>query len=320
MNQPLSPEALRTLMLRQLEGHTTPDEARQLSDALRESPEARRDYVALARQHSQLFELAEERKIVVLERPAAFAPQRGNGFSGVSARMAAMLFTGLLLGAVMAGVVFAYTIPARPEPKVIPVAVADAGFEDGAKLSLGEVPAGPGNWQGDICEVVGNTGAVKPHSGAAMLRFVSVSTVPAEQNPKPICSDLWQLVTLPPDHARTVKVRAWFNAETGTRQARFHLYAMAGAGDAATAPALWAARFGESSDILSSGRTMMLVDSDPATWEAAEVTLDVPAEARVLLIGIASYRLPNVRQPAQWLPAQFADDISVSIVETEAAK
>jgi hypothetical protein len=50
------------------------------------------------------------------------------------------------------------------------------------------------------------------------------------------------------------------------------------------------------------------------------VTLDVPAEARVLVVGIAAYRLPNVRQPAQWLPAQYSDDVSVLIVEAEAAK
>ena len=100
MNTPSSPEELRTLMLRQLEGHATPDEARALSAALRESPEARREYVTLARQHTQLFELAEERKVVVLDHAAAFTPQRGGGFSGMGARMAAMLVAGLLLGAV----------------------------------------------------------------------------------------------------------------------------------------------------------------------------------------------------------------------------
>jgi hypothetical protein len=131
---------------------------------------------------------------------------------------------------------------------------------------------------------------------------------------------LWQVLTLPPGNQRRVKVRAWFNADTGTKQARFHLYAMAGAGDAATAPALWGGRFGEASDVLASGRTMKFVDAAPETWEPAEVTLAVPDEARVLLIAIAAYRLPNVRQPAQWLPAQFADDVSVSVVEAEGAK
>ena len=311
MNTPATPAELRPLMLRQLEGHATPDEARALSAALRESPGARGEFAVLARQHTQLFELAAEHKVQGFASSVAGSPHRGGWFGGLAARMAAMLVAGLLLGAVMAGVVLAYTAPARTEVKLLPVPVADAGFEGGATLQLGFVPATPGNWQGDICEIVGPTGAVKPHSGEKMLRFLSVSTVSNEANLKPICSDLWQVVPLAAGPQRTVKVRAWFNADTGAKQARFHLYAMAGAGDAAMSAALWNGRFAESSDILASGRTMKFVDADPETWEPAEVTLEVPAEARMLLIAIAAYRLPNVRQPAQWLPAQFADDVSV---------
>ena len=51
MNTPSSSEELRSLMLRQLEGHATPDEARTLSAALRESPEERRELFNVFRRH-----------------------------------------------------------------------------------------------------------------------------------------------------------------------------------------------------------------------------------------------------------------------------
>lgn len=69
MNTNSSHDELRALMLRHLEGHASADDARALSMALRDSAEARRDYVALARQHAQLFEIAEARKVVVLDQP-----------------------------------------------------------------------------------------------------------------------------------------------------------------------------------------------------------------------------------------------------------
>ncbi|MCI0541231.1 MAG: FecR family protein [Verrucomicrobiales bacterium] len=69
MSANFSHDELRALMLRHLEGGASADEVHALSAVLRESAEARRDYVALARQHAQLFEIAEERKVVVLDQP-----------------------------------------------------------------------------------------------------------------------------------------------------------------------------------------------------------------------------------------------------------
>jgi hypothetical protein len=147
-----------------------------------------------------------------------------------------------------------------------------------------------------------------------MLRFRAASPGGDHEGSKPMASDLWQVVELPGHGPRTVKVRAWFNAETAPRQARFHLMAIAGAGGPATAPVLWAQRYQDSSTALASCRTMVFVDADPATWEPGVATLQIPAEARVLVIGLAAYRLP-VAPPAEWFPAQFADEATVTIEE-----
>jgi hypothetical protein len=321
----MNPTELEALINRHLDGVATEAEVAALSRELEQDEAGRRRYLGLAQLHATLAasesaeplaEVSAASRIVSLPHfawrpPSRFAPRYA---------LAVMLVLGMLLGAAVTGVVLAYTAPARPEPRLTPLPVPDGGFEPGAPLTRGGPPAEVGHWQGDVCEVADATGAVKPHEGAGMLKFISVNPAGDMTDTRPICSDLWQVLALETGRQRTLKVRAWFNADTGAKPARFHLYAMAGAGDEATAPALWAARFGESSDILASGRTLKFVDADPATWEAAEVTLEVPPDARLLVIGIAAYRLPAVRQPAQWLPAQFADAVSVSVVESEAAK
>ena len=127
-----------------------------------------------------------------------------------------------------------------------------------------------------------------------------------------MASDLWQVIALPGSGARTVRIRAWFNADT-EEQARFHIAAVAGDDASASAKDLWEQRYSEGGS-LAFARSMTFVDHDPATWEAGELTLQVPPQARVLVIGIAAYRLPVV--PAnEWFPAQFVDDVSVSVTE-----
>ena len=117
-------------------------------------------------------------------------------------------------------------------------------------------------------------------------------------------------VELPGNGTRTVKIRAWFNADT-KKAACFHVAAVAGAGTSADAKELWEQRHVEGAS-LAFARSMVAVDHDPATWEAGELTLQVPPKARVLVIGIAAYRLP-VESAREWFPAQFVDDVSVII-------
>jgi hypothetical protein len=193
------------------------------------------------------------------------------------------------------------------------VPLVDASFEVALPITKHSVPDRPGYWAADPHEVLARHGKVRPHDGTHMLQFLAASADGDYVGSKWMASDLYQVVELPGSGPRTVKVRAWFNAETA-KQARFHLLAIAGAGDAATAPKLWAQRYADTSDALASCRTMIFVDHDPVTWEPGDVTLEVPAEARVLVIGLAAYRVP-VAPPHEWFPAQFADDVTVTVQE-----
>jgi hypothetical protein len=218
---------------------------------------------------------------------------------------------GLMMGGLAVGAVWAYAAPKQAVVQAVPL--VDASFEAGEPITNRGVPESAGSWSADPHEVVESHGNVRPHDGTRMLRFLAASADGDHVGSKRMASDMYQVVELPGSGPRTVKVRAWFNAET-EKQARFHLLAIAGAGDAVTAPNLWAQRYADSSDALASCRTMIFVDHDPATWETGDVTLEVPAEARVLVIGLAAYRLP-VAPPHEWFPAQFADDVSVTVQE-----
>lgn len=323
----MNPPELETLINRHLDGIASAAEAATLSLELERDEDARRLYLQLARLHATLA--AGEESVGAVPEPRGEREHRGPPVPPRDwlaklwprpARLMAAMLAGLVAGIAGTSVVWACARAARTEPVEMLLPVVDGGFESGAKVPVGPVPAEFHRWQGDLCEVVTTTGRVTPHGGRGMLRFVSVGMVPNEEDTKPICSDLWQVVPLPHGQPGTVKVRIWLNADTSPRQARFHLIAMAGAGDASAVPALWNSRFNEGSETLASGRMMKFVDADPATWEPAEVVLRVPAEARVLVVGIAAYRLPNVRQPAQWLPAQFTDDLTVTFTPDDAAR
>src|SRR5262245_5887582 len=113
MSAELSHDELRALTLRQLEGNASEEEMRRLNAALRESVEARREYVALARQHAQLFELAEERKVVVLDQPR-LEPKMKSRFRWPRLAWAA----GFVLLAGLAAMLWANRTPVEMAPRI----------------------------------------------------------------------------------------------------------------------------------------------------------------------------------------------------------
>lgn len=80
MNPPLEPAELRELMLRHLEGETSPEEAHQLSFALRGSPKTQREFAELLVQLTQLRGLGHEQNMLTLDQ--LDTPQARNWWSG----------------------------------------------------------------------------------------------------------------------------------------------------------------------------------------------------------------------------------------------
>jgi hypothetical protein len=288
------------LILDYLHGRESVDAA-QLNELLRHDAEARTFLRLASATEVRLCELALTDRSTVAVAPRTAAVRWMRAISQMAA--------GVVLGGLAVSAVWAYALPRLPTSRVLPL--VNGGFES-AEAMANSVRQQVGHWAADPCAVVEQQGGVSAREGQHMLQFLAASNTGDYEGSKNMASDMWQVVELPGSGHRTVKVRAWFNAET-SKQARFHIAAVAGDGDVANAPRLWEQRYSEGGS-LAFARSMTFVDHDPATWEAGELTLQVPPQARVLVIGIAAYRLPVI--PAnEWFPAQFVDDVSVSITE-----
>ncbi len=295
------------LIHRHVDGLLSAEESAQLSHLLETDAAARGRYLEIAGLHAALAADETLRLSVPVVRPAQES-------RSVRIRSIRQLAAGVMLGGLAVGTAWAIVQPRalRVAPLAVKAALADAGFEAGAPIPSSSVPSEPGQWTGDPCAIVEATGRVQPREGGRMLKVLSASNTGDFVGSKNMAADLWQVIALPGSGPRSVRVRAWFNADTA-KQARFALAAVAGNDAAASAKELWDQRYNESAP-LPFARTTMPVDHDPATWEAGELTLQVPPHARVLVIGIAAFRLSD--EPANgWFPAQFVDDVSVSVSE-----
>ncbi|MGB8170133.1 MAG: hypothetical protein WCF18_21700 [Chthoniobacteraceae bacterium] len=288
-----------------LEGSATAEDSATLSQLIETDAMARARYLDLAEVHAAL--LADE----TLHAPMpARSDVSSKAHQWISWRPLAAAAAGLVMGLFSATAVWAFA--SGKMPRIVKVPLANGDFEAGAAIPRGSVPQHLGQWSGDPCAIVEEQGRVRPRGGRHMLKFLAASNTGDFVGSKNMAADLWQVIVLPGNGARTVRIRAWFNADT-EKQARFHIAAVAGNDANVNAKELWEQRYNESAP-LPFARTMIVADREPATWEAGELTLQVPPQARVLVIGIAAYRLADA--PAdQWFPAQFVDDVSVTISE-----
>jgi hypothetical protein len=282
------------LILDYLEGRPSVDK-KAVNDLLRVSSEARSFLRRASATEVRLRELA-CRALATDLRPS-------NKKLPAWIRSITQIAAGVVVGGLAVGAVWAYAEPKMASFDELPL--VDGGLE-----SVDAKPSGVPRRTSDPSAVVKGKGRVVPREGDGMLQFLAASNTGDDESSKNMAADLWQVVSLSGSGHRTVKVRAWFNAET-SKHSRFHIAAVAGDGDASSAPDLWEQRYSDSV-ALAFSRSMIFVDDNPSTWEAGELILQVPPQARVLVIGIAAYRLPE--EPSnRWFPGQFVDDVSVSL-------
>ena len=290
------------LLHRCADGMATVDELSALAALMRDNSELRGRYLDLMNLDTALTAVADGR---MDDESTPAATSRKFWLRPFTAAAA-----GLIIGVSTVSVVWAYATPRQTRMQELPL--VDAGFESGSHIEINGLPEHPDQWSADPHEVVERHDKVIPLEGKRMLRFLAASTEGNQVGSKWSGSDLYQVVALPGNGTRTVKIRAWFNADT-EKEASFHVAAVAGAGTNADGKKLWEQRHVEGAT-LAYARSMASVDHDPSTWEPVELTLQVPPKARVLVIGIAAFRLRGV-SVRDWFPAQFVDDVSVSISE-----
>ncbi len=201
----------------------------------------------------------------------------------------------------------------RPGERIL-VPLVDGDFEPGTPVPDLDVPTQAGGWSGDGCRIVGPEQAIVPHEGEGMLRFVSTSNAPEGAVLTNTASQQWQLIdlrALAEDVAAervTAEATVRFNRVAGDAETdtRFAVGLFAFRGGPAEAHAAWERK---NEFRLSTARTEILTDADPASWEQADVRLRVPPGAGYLIVEIhASENVKNdVRMPE--FDGHYADTI-----------
>jgi hypothetical protein len=160
--------------------------------------------------------------------------------------------------------------------------------------------------------VVSQFEGIKPRSGQRMVRYMA-SAMREELRAANNASDLWQVIPLPGSGDRLVRIRAWFNA---VGPASFTLAAVAGADGPESVAALWEARLKDEPKVLASGMKKVSFPVETPGWHMAELLLQVPGPARVLVVDVAAHRMPDVKVN-DGFPGQFVDEVSVALLSEE---
>ena len=185
----------------------------------------------------------------------------------------------------------------------------DPSFE--SRIELGDLPASPDRWRGDLCTSVAAENGIAPHSGATMLKFQATGAVPSFGR---LTARQWQLVDLSPFASAIAAggVRAatgaWFNRVVGGEltDRRFDLRVMAFGGNPADLPARYAANSWLAED------TAPLI-SVPDSWQQVQASMVLPPGTTYLLVEI--YASEDVFNDGDELEfsGHYADDVSLTL-------
>lgn len=191
------------------------------------------------------------------------------------------------------------------------------GFEPGVIFMRGSMPTRTGEWRGDVCELVEARDGVTPHEGKLMLRFVLPDSGDAPPRFEPRTgSELWQLVDLRALR-RAAKVsgplvaeaRAAFNSGLN-RSARFSVKLVAWHGSAQHAKQAWTNALAAPGAVVGTAESRLTTDRYAATWETAEASLTLPADADMLVLAVVSFAGSDDSAP---FPSNFADAVTLTI-------
>jgi len=276
----------------------------QLASALKSSAEARQLWFLYTDNECSL---AEMKTIVEMKR-------RKTGLSWLSWRSLAAAAAGLVIGAFSATAVWAFATVNSPRVQEREMPLVDGSFERTAQV-IQSRPLLKNVWHGDPAEIVGTVGRVSPHGGAHMLRFLA-SAIAEDEREKRDAADMWQILDVPEGGPHRVRVRAWFASDAGA-DTSFVVMATALSCDLQEVASAWGARFDGDPRVLSAGCKTTVVRSADASWHLCEMMFDVPQGARLLVLDVAGRKVPGV-PAAKAFPAQFVDDVSVTIADEPA--
>jgi hypothetical protein len=298
----MKPNELDALIEDCLESRLSEADAAKLSARLEQSAEARARYWEAASIHCLLEHTMQSSSLRVITGqtlPRIPGINRWRAWRPLTAAAA-----GIVIGMLCTSVVFGYV--ARKHDVVQTLLVE--GFENPAMILGRGVPASVGVWSGDLLAAVEAKDGVKPAGGRHMLALR-----PQEGRTQCSAYRFLDLTSLPPASAgqsRQIEVAVrFYSGEPGVKsRLRLRLTAFAEAA-------------AEARELLMNGaapeRTLAHVEQSDSMkvgeWNTRRLVMDVPAEARVLLVtmltGLEPYSLP--------MPERYLDDVRVRLITQE---
>ena len=301
------------------DGSLTVEEADELSGCLRESPKAREIFRAEARLHGLLHCAVAAQSV---QQASTFIARVGElpksssraGWLAWFLRPMRAALGGLILGLCSASVVWALAVQ-RSEMPTRRIPLLRESFEAGAAPRVAGLPNVPGQWTGDVTEVVSGSASLQPADGKRLLRFRRVDQGRPALKPA-ISSDAWRIIDLrqvaPQDRPDAMlEMRASLarsSAPATPAEASFALTVVTWSGEASEATEHWQ-RFQADRMSMAGWATQCVKVDRPGEWVRALLTMPLPKQADFAVVCLSA--MPGDAEGN--LAGHYADAVEVNI-------
>lgn len=306
------PSELQTMIHAGLDGHATDEQIVRLNTLLRTDAAARDLYLQLADTHSCLAvdeQLWAEQ--TTFSRSIAANPSRqGRWFAALFARPITAAAGGLVIGLFSASVAFACVIPRLRTEAARLVPIFTESFDDETMAPQRGFPSRAGVWSGDLSGSIPAETDLKPKDGERMVRLAP--------HDKRKFSYAWRIVDLAAcpmpagAESRQVEVTASFHGVRSGVAERHQIRLAAFAEEPGEVKAIWNGDNMFDQVLQHVGRTVT-ADPDDQDWQTLRATMEIPPEARSLVISLAAAMADDSAPKT----AHYLDDVHVQFVIKE---
>lgn len=295
------------LIQRHLTGMASPEEAATLENALEANADLRSLYLDFANIDMALGASAEAAK-ALQEVQVLPSPDRGRSLGPVrrSLRPLTAAAAGILLGAFMTSVVWAYAVPKLPSVSRVKIPLVDPGFEATATPVPAVIPRALNRWNGDATHVISSgDSAVKPKQGRSMLKME-----PVDSRPYSRIEQIVDVSHLVPTEDAAVEFSASFFCDGAVNQSRMLLVLRA---FTAGADEISGSTEKLDDQVTSAARKPVLIPAGSTDWHTGKLRMDLPANTKTIVFSFAAVDLPEASAGS----SRYIDDVEARIVMTQ---
>jgi hypothetical protein len=306
------------LLAKLSDGRLSTEEARLLNDVLKAHPASQEhllDHLFVDGLLEQEFGGRLPNGVVLAGVPATLLGRRATRFSGLRVRLEPLFrhpwaaVTVALACTVFAAVTYRQFVERAARYQLD---LVNSGFESAHPI-VSDVNGGlgAGGWYGDVAHVVGEHKGVVPVEGRRMVRFVKSNDEPLEMCEVNQVIDLEKVLPAGRKRPTSVEAAALFNAvptEGASSECSFGVTIYAYDVLPSEHPESWPL---QADPPLSFGGRQALADDDVRSWQEVKATLQLPEQARFLVIQLSATRPDH---HGEEFPGHFADQATVSLV------